>query len=720
MADGNVQAPDRMTLLTDTLDRTHSRRAHGTLELASSFLKRLITVLLALSGLASAWGLPSFDPFADARGNGGTAYANGAPLYHQTNALGESWARWDGGSATYQVTCTNSGLSYSRFPAAFPSPSPTNAVRLPGQVDYAGGLSGQSAALTFSRAVADDATQTVTNVLYASFLIQVPNLGNLNSASPIYFAGFATNAGDQNVTLPASAMKLFLKGNSPNAGQSSLWSLGVADNSGSASAVWDDGGHTSNDVLFVVVAYEFGIRGNPHVARLWVNPDPSTFSAASPPIPTGKTSITAVANQLARAADFFVLARTGSTLWGRLWLSTLRVGPSWSFVTSPVLRFTHVQAQGSGLLLNGLGGASNGPFTLLASTNLNRPVANWTPAATNFFDAQGSFSLTNPLNPAPGRQFFAVRVSPSPVTASNDLWVPPCGALPGVVTTNSPQSIWEPDIGYLESHIGQIDEVVRCYHTPGSWWALTSTEKDLIVNKKRKVFISFKPDNNWGNAGGGNSTVNANLTNLAQSVAGIKPARFMLCVWHEPENDVNSTTHTLAQYRAMWQNVRHIFDAKGATNVIWNLCYMSYMNVNTTTFPWSTMTNDWVNLWPGNYYVDWLTWDAYKRYSTDDFFGHLSVQYHWFIDNSDATHNYVSKPWGLSEWGPSGSWTSTITTDQWIAFIIDVSTHLNAYEFPRLRFISYYDSLDEAFSLPVFPAYSNFVHSPYMTQQCGP
>ena len=82
------------------------------------------------------------------------------------------------------------------------------------------------------------------------------------------------NASDQNVTLPASAMKIFLKGNSATAGQSTTWSIGVANNSGSGSATWDSGDHTSNDVLFVVVCYEFGINGNPDVASLWVNPEP--------------------------------------------------------------------------------------------------------------------------------------------------------------------------------------------------------------------------------------------------------------------------------------------------------------------------------------------------------------------------------------------------------------------------------------------------------------
>lgn len=86
---------------------------------------KIIPLLLAASGLGRAWGLPTLEPFADATASGGTAYSPGAPLYHQTNALGESWARWNGGTATYLVACTNTGLSYGGFPAGCPPPSPT-------------------------------------------------------------------------------------------------------------------------------------------------------------------------------------------------------------------------------------------------------------------------------------------------------------------------------------------------------------------------------------------------------------------------------------------------------------------------------------------------------------------------------------------------------------------------------------------------------------------
>jgi hypothetical protein len=282
--------------------------------------------------MVQAWALPSWELFTNATANGGTAYLNGAALFHQTNSFGEGWANWNGGGSGSFVFCAKSNLAYAGFPAAFPGPG-SNAVYLPGETDHAGGISGLSAAVNLSAVVNADPNNLTTNRIYASFLLNVPDLGNLNSSSPIYFAGFATNRGDQNVALPSSAMKIYLKGNSSTAGQSTSWSIGVANNSGSGSAAFDGGGHNINDVLFVVVDHEFGINGGPDVARLWVNPAAASFGAATPPVETASTSTSAAANKIAQAADFFLLDRTGGTLWGKLLVSGLRLGTTWSYVT---------------------------------------------------------------------------------------------------------------------------------------------------------------------------------------------------------------------------------------------------------------------------------------------------------------------------------------------------------------------------------------------------
>lgn len=59
--------------------------------------------------------------------------------------------------------------------------------------------------------------------------------------------------------------------------------------------------------------------------------------------------------------------------------------------------------------LNATGGATNGPVIALTSTNVALPLANWTPVATNAFDANGDLSgLTFAVDPTAAQQFYTL------------------------------------------------------------------------------------------------------------------------------------------------------------------------------------------------------------------------------------------------------------------------------------------------------------------------
>jgi fibronectin-binding autotransporter adhesin len=57
---------------------------------------------------------------------------------------------------------------------------------------------------------------------------------------------------------------------------------------------------------------------------------------------------------------------------------------------------------------------SNGPvghnYVVLTSTKLAAPLANWVPVLTNAFGSDGSFHVTNGINPAAGRDFYLLQV----------------------------------------------------------------------------------------------------------------------------------------------------------------------------------------------------------------------------------------------------------------------------------------------------------------------
>lgn len=57
----------------------------------------------------------------------------------------------------------------------------------------------------------------------------------------------------------------------------------------------------------------------------------------------------------------------------------------------------------------GSNGPPGQPYVVLSSTDLTLPRAAWTPMATNYFDANGSFIFTSNLDPATPKQFFTYR-----------------------------------------------------------------------------------------------------------------------------------------------------------------------------------------------------------------------------------------------------------------------------------------------------------------------
>lgn len=77
-------------------------------------------------------------------------------------------------------------------------------------------------------------------------------------------------------------------------------------------------------------------------------------------------------------------------------------------VASPLI--DRVALEGSDLALHGLAGVPFGEYHVLSSTDLHVPAGAWVPVATNQFDANGVFNVTNALDPALNQSFFRVGV----------------------------------------------------------------------------------------------------------------------------------------------------------------------------------------------------------------------------------------------------------------------------------------------------------------------
>jgi hypothetical protein len=64
---------------------------------------------------------------------------------------------------------------------------------------------------------------------------------------------------------------------------------------------------------------------------------------------------------------------------------------------------------GNSIIISGSGGIPGGAFDVLTSTNVGLSLNQWTMFATNSFDPNGNFNVTNSTSPGSSQQFFRIR-----------------------------------------------------------------------------------------------------------------------------------------------------------------------------------------------------------------------------------------------------------------------------------------------------------------------
>ena len=231
-----------------------------------------------------------------------------------------------------------------------------------------------------------------------------------------------------------------------------------------------------------------------------------------------------------------------------------------------------------------------------------------------------------------------------------------------------------------EARIGRKVDIVHAYLGAGNV-VLTSDIVTLAQRPGTIALVNWRVVNRWADGAGGNATVNGQIDRMANSIKALGTTKIMLTLHHEPENDISPGGYpscpnltfrgsfgAVPDYGRMWRNVRARFDALGVNNVVWVMNYMGWK-------AWNCVVK---GLWPGNSYVDWVMWDPYPRNATWTTF--VNWFYNFLIANNDAEHNFMSKPWGLAEFGFVG-------TSQTAAYQIydDLRANLRNGVHPRLK-----------------------------------
>ena len=263
------------------------------------------------------------------------------------------------------------------------------------------------------------------------------------------------------------------------------------------------------------------------------------------------------------------------------------------------------------------------------------------------------------------------------------MWI---GGDPGGFAPGLPHDV---ALAQFEGEIDRTVDIVHSYHV-GAERFPTSTEiaEATQPGANRMLLINWKPElgDTWAQVAAGDPRVDANIDQEAAYIKAHFASKFFLAIHHEPENEVIETPgsgYTASDYAAMYRHVEDRLRSDGVTNIVYVMNYMGY-------YKWG-LQSWFTQLYPGNGYVDWISWDPYTQGATagDDFSKLMNTPsgswpgfYNW------ATSFAPGKPLMLSEWGVRTS--PTVAPDRKPWFFGTVATELSSY--PALKALVYFDS----------------------------
>jgi PKD repeat protein len=222
------------------------------------------------------------------------------------------------------------------------------------------------------------------------------------------------------------------------------------------------------------------------------------------------------------------------------------------------------------------------------------------------------------------------------------LAVPTCGAFWGFAVPGGSPATTASD----EQTVGRPFDLIYDFHTVGDTLPTADERTEIAAGHLLHVNIESRPYTYASIASGAED---AGLIKQAQGVASINEPVYVTFE-HEPDVKTKVSRGTPAQFVAAWQHVHDLFVANGATNALW---------VWVTT-GWYLNIPRYPGLYPGNSYVDWISWEAYastacgtgRNQLSSTFADAAGPVYDWLHDGQAAAAGIdVSKPEMISEYG---------------------------------------------------------------------
>ena len=281
--------------------------------------------------------MPYYDPFN---------YGAGLNLGGQINGNYLTWSDIGTSTAGPYVTVQAASLSVSGLVT-----STGNSIRF-------GGL-GKSARFSFP-----SGNPVTSGTLYYSFALQVLDTNGLAS-SGIFIGGFNNSVGTQTAQPTVIGTRVYIRSTTNG------FNLGVSKASSTATDwVWDPRNFTTNEIVFIVGSYTFGAAtSSDDISKMWINPNPTNFSAAGEPT---TTLVTASGSDISSSQiASFIFVQRSTTEPAVMLADELRIGRTWADVTPVLLpTLTDFVKLGPGTFQFSYTNSSVQSYSVYASTNL--------------------------------------------------------------------------------------------------------------------------------------------------------------------------------------------------------------------------------------------------------------------------------------------------------------------------------------------------------------
>jgi len=259
---------------------------------------------------------------------------------------------------------------------------------------------------------------------------------------------------------------------------------------------------------------------------------------------------------------------------------------------------------------------------------------------------------------------------------TSSLGVPSCGALWGVTVAGQSTSA----LDTLQTQIGRRFNLVYDFHSIGDRVPTAAESAEVAAGQALHINLQAGGYSYAQIAAG---AADKGLVGQAAGVASLHKPVFVTFE-HEPDAKPNLVKGSGAQFVAAWRHIYALFRAHGATNAVWVWVVTG----------WKGNFGQYKALWPGNSYVDWISWDPYGGVNcapnpvlTGTFASVTAPMYDWIKTTGPSVGIDPTKPEMLSEYAVEYSPSQPSAQGQWLAGIPSAL----AADFPRVKALAYWD-----------------------------